>query len=118
MDSLVFAVVALINSVVGFLAVVAVGMVVVVLLQVGIAVVAPALALGVGCVGAFAPIPVNPYLRFLRLLMQLPNLELANMPICLAWANSFPSPSPDSCHQDPVPDQYPVVCRTRLELFL
>ena len=118
MDLLVFAVVALKNSVVGFLAVVAVGMVVVVLLQVEIAVVVPALALGVACVGAFAPIPASPYLRFLRLLMQLPNLELANMPICLAWANSFPSPSPESCHQDPVPDQYPVVCRTRLELFL
>ena len=69
----------------GFLAVVAVGMVVVVvLLQVEIAVVVPALALGVACVGAFAPIPASPYLRFLRLLMQLPNLELANMPICLA----------------------------------
>ena len=91
MDSLVFAVVALINSVVGFLAVVAVGMVVVaVLLQVGIAVVAPALPLVVASVGFFAPIPVHPCQRFWRLLLLSPNLELAKMPICLVWANPFP----------------------------
>ena len=99
----------------GPLAVVAVDTVVVaVVLQVQTSVSVLWMSVGVACVGFFVPTLALLYLHFLRPLKLLPNLELANMLAWVAWANFYPSPY---LHQDPVPDQYPVVCRTLLEMF-